>query len=336
MSNRVVEPSPIIVEFYYYFSYFTFVLCWLIAPLLFYVILTQSKKLTSFKWLILNHSFWCLALETLLALVKPLFMSPCAGGIQIGILRDYGNFRGTAIAALICLAFTGNCVLGVTFTIGARYVYVFPSKLAAWLSERNSFIFFGIISVIIYAFLIMTFWPMLIVDTETIHQWALEYDPFLETFFPEPSFFLIPHLFLDRVVPALLFFISLVIIVSIAFSIYFIRLILKHQTQTTTRLQKSLIVSSVMQIYLTNIFLNLPVLAFFVFIAFDVPHSASAMCCFMTILMAHCLVEFIATFYFISPYRNFILKFFKHPISYRVNSKTDVKPVSISIMPSIA
>lgn len=111
-ASRISPPLPFLVEFYIYYSYFTLTLCWLITPFLFYVIITQSRNLGDFKWLIFNHSFWCLALESLLGLVKPLFLSPAAGGYQVGIFRDYGSFKTCGIAAIFCFIFSSNCILG--------------------------------------------------------------------------------------------------------------------------------------------------------------------------------------------------------------------------------
>ena len=113
--SKISPPSQFLVEFYFYYSYFTLLVCWAIAPFLFHVILTQSRNLGDFKWLIFNHSFWCLALESLLGLVKPLFLSPAAGGYQIGIFKDYGSFKSCGISAVMCLMFSSNCILGRNF-----------------------------------------------------------------------------------------------------------------------------------------------------------------------------------------------------------------------------
>ena len=173
---------------------------------------------------------------------------------------------------------------------------------------------------------------MLIVDTKTIYHLAEEYDPFLTRFFPETSFFLIPHIILDRVAMAITILISFLIICSLTFSIFFVYLIFKYQKKSKAKFQQSLIISSTIQICLTNIFLFFPVLAFFLFITFDIPHTASAMCFFMCLLMTHGLLEFVATLYFILPYRQYILKFFTKKVYFITTSNNRQVSVFATIL----
>uniref|UniRef100_A0A914P763 Serpentine Receptor, class H n=1 Tax=Panagrolaimus davidi TaxID=227884 RepID=A0A914P763_9BILA len=180
-------------------------------------------------------------------------------------------------------------------------------------------------TIISYLLEISTFYTMFLVDAETIYEWAIEYDPYLSKFFHEPSFFVIPHFLLDRVVAAHLFIIGFTMFSFIALSVFFIYQIFKNQTISTTKFQKSLILSSIMQIYLTNIFLIGPMFMFFIFITFDIPNSASAMCCLTSVIMTHCLVEFAATLYFISPYRKFITTYFRKKL---FTQNTSVQHVS--------
>ena len=323
--QKVSFPLPSIVEFYYYYSTAILALCWMIAPFLFYVILTKSKKLNSIKWLIFNHSFWCLVLETMLGLVKPLFLLPCAGGIQIGFFKNMGNFRNTAFAAFICFCLISNCIYSLLATISSRYMFVFPSKLMLLKNVKANFIGAFAFAFASYAMLFVAFWPALKVNEGQIREWAFEYDPYLPEVLHIPSFFMFPPDNIRFIMMANIGLYVVIITGTSAFSVYFIRTILQRKTSVastaaTTRLHRSLILSSVMQIHLTNIFLLIPFLMFYVFIAFEVPHSATIYCVFTCIFMTHCLVEFLATFYFISPYRTYISTMFKKKISYQKQS----------------
>ena len=66
--------DSLLILFYFYYSYLTLGLCWILGPVVFYIVLTQSKTIGNFKWLILNHTFWCFCLENLIGIVKPVLL----------------------------------------------------------------------------------------------------------------------------------------------------------------------------------------------------------------------------------------------------------------------
>uniref|UniRef100_A0AC35EYN9 Serpentine Receptor, class H n=1 Tax=Panagrolaimus sp. PS1159 TaxID=55785 RepID=A0AC35EYN9_9BILA len=302
-------------------------LCWLIAPFLFYVIITQSRNLGDFKWLIFNHSFWCLTLESLLGLVKPLFLSPAAGGFQVGIFRDYGSFKTCGIAAVFCFIFSSNCILGLSATLASRYLLVFPSSLTKWFTLKKALIAAVGLPIIAYIVILMVFYPILQTDTSTIHQWAFEYDPILKEYFDEPTFLFLPHFYHDYIdIPIL----SLLIILTFsAFSVilFFLYQMTNTKTTVSSKLQRSLLLSSVIQIVITCFFLFMPFIFFFIFIKYDIQNTASFMCILMCIFTSHCFIEFIATLYFVSPYRNFILRIFRKKVR---KSNVSIRTVQVS------
>ncbi|KAE9546898.1 hypothetical protein FO519_009890, partial [Halicephalobus sp. NKZ332] len=91
-SNRYDLGSFIFV--YQYYSSFTLCVTWLLAPLTFYIIFTQSKSLGPVKWLLLNHSFWCLMLDTVMGIFKPVFLGEVPGGYVVGLFNNT-DFRAT-------------------------------------------------------------------------------------------------------------------------------------------------------------------------------------------------------------------------------------------------
>ena len=306
--RKVVPPWPSMITFYYYYSYIIMILCWMLTPIVFYIVFTQSKVLKNFKWLILNHLFWCLALETVLALVKPLFLLPVPGGIHVGVFRDVGDFHFTACAAILTFAFAGNCVIGLTATIGSRYMLAFPSPLTEWFSFKITIWCMVIFSLIIYVMLCLAFFPLAQMDVPQIRQWALEYDPFLENYFDEPSFFVVPHWMVDTPSVAVLCLIGFLILISGVFLIFFMYLALKFRSVTAAKLKYSLIMSSIVQVFMTGFLLVIPITFFFVFVAFDIRKSATSTCACLCVIMSHCLVEYFATLYYILPYRKYIKK----------------------------
>lgn len=53
-----------------------FIITTALTPIIFYIISTQSKGLGNIKYFILNHTFWCYALEVILYLIKPTVLLP--------------------------------------------------------------------------------------------------------------------------------------------------------------------------------------------------------------------------------------------------------------------
>ncbi|KAE9548450.1 hypothetical protein FO519_008333, partial [Halicephalobus sp. NKZ332] len=179
--------------FYQYYSSFTLCITWFLAPLIFYTILTQSKSLGPIKWLFLSHSFWCLMLETLLGIVKPVVFGEIAGGYSIGLFKDTDS-RSSAIAALLCLLFVLFSIGGLVMTIQNRYATIFDIKILRRLSETRSLLILASInypSLTIICF--TTVLPMVLVEKEEIQRWATEYDLKLVPFLEQPTFFMIPH-----------------------------------------------------------------------------------------------------------------------------------------------
>ncbi|KAE9548544.1 hypothetical protein FO519_008247 [Halicephalobus sp. NKZ332] len=105
-----------------------------IAPIHFYIILTQSEKLKTFKWFLLNHSFWCLCFLLSCVVFKPVLLlyAPC--GFQTGIFRDTSmetteyhqmtenQFFNLTVSGIFII-YT-NIIVIVTVSIAPFYFYI--------------------------------------------------------------------------------------------------------------------------------------------------------------------------------------------------------------------
>ena len=65
-----------ITIFNYYFTTIAGAITIAIAPFYFYIVLTQSKNLGTYKWFLLNHSIWAICFEIGISLTKPCLLVP--------------------------------------------------------------------------------------------------------------------------------------------------------------------------------------------------------------------------------------------------------------------
>ena len=297
-----------IVEFYVIYSSFTLILSWCMLPFLLYIILTQSEKLGTFKWFILNSSIWSLGLQTSIGLTKPYFLLPAAAGFQLGIFRHTATFQSTAMATLIVTAFTMNSIIGLALTLGHRYIGAFDTKMRKYFHTKKCYFFIFIIYFSTHLFIFGVIFPVLTLDRSTILEWAVEYDPELGEFFDEPSFFMIPHSYHDIPILIGIAFLSGLYLFFAFVIYYFLKQIRKNNYLSISRLQASLIASSIVQVTLTCAFLFTPLFVFLFCIRFDIsaPQAMTLLLCFMS---THSIVDFLATLYFVLPYRKFIIQF---------------------------
>ena len=297
--------SPI--NFYIYYSTSTLIGEWLIAPFLFYIILTKSKQLGSFKWLIFNHSFWCLATSSIVCSLKPVFLPPAAGGFGVGIFRNK-NVRCSIICLIFGFGFLCNCFFGLALTLGNRYTVAFAST--GWRKlflTKKFWTFILLLHIASFALIGWACMPMLGFDHDSIVNWAVTFDPALEQFSAEQSLLIVDKSYIRYP----LYFISASMIIfylGSAFIVwFFITKILRQRTQLlTSRVQRSLILSSVVQVLLTNIFSITPVFVNMMSVAFDLQNMAIFETWLLNIFVSHCILDFIATLYFVTPYRRYI------------------------------
>uniref|UniRef100_A0A914PVS8 Uncharacterized protein n=1 Tax=Panagrolaimus davidi TaxID=227884 RepID=A0A914PVS8_9BILA len=270
--TKVTEPWPLFVTyFYYYYSYFSLCLTWIISPFLFYTIFTQSKTLGNFKWFILNHSFWCLAFETVFGIFKPMLLPPIAAGYQLGPFRHLWNWKSSIIAIFLCLGITGSCVISVSATLASRYLLIFPGSLFKWFNLKIAVGIGVLLNLACYGLIIYALYPLMELEKSTIIKWVSESDPGLSIIYSnEPTFVLVPkdyHLKADIIVLAALFIIHLIGAFILLFFFYQLRK-QKRSAILTNKVQRSLIISSLFQMLIVSGFLLIPLTIFFTFIFF--------------------------------------------------------------------
>uniref|UniRef100_A0A914P9U1 G-protein coupled receptors family 1 profile domain-containing protein n=1 Tax=Panagrolaimus davidi TaxID=227884 RepID=A0A914P9U1_9BILA len=197
--------------------------------------------------------------------------------------------------------------LGIT--ILSRYLLAFPTALTKWYNLKVGIIF--VLTIVIFAYIITayTFSYVFSPEKETIRQWSAAYN--LEKFLIEPAFTIVPYSYLSNVCFFLLIILPFIGGLFIALLIFFIYLVKTKQSLTVAKLSRSLIVSSSVQILCTFILLLLPFSFIVLTWYFKIQNTANIICVINCIIASHSLMEFIATLYFIIPYRKFVLKLFE-------------------------
>ena len=307
-STFETAPSEAIINFYFWYSYITLFLSWLIAPLLFYVILTQSKNLDNFKWFILNHSIWCLALQTKLAVTKPLILVPALAGYPLALLRS-GNYRSTVVCAILAIVLIVYCIASLFATLLCRYLLVFPSGLTQYFSKKL-FIFIAVgLSAIMYLILGISCVLIFSTDDSTIQEWQQGIDdPAMMNFVRnEPAFASIPSSYAETPLLIAIIVDVIIIIFGLTCLILFCYLVTTLRTQTASiALKRSLLLSGIIQVLLVFVLLFFPSFLLMILLRFQVPHTANLICLGLCLVLTHSILEFLSTLIFVSPYRKFL------------------------------
>ena len=294
---------------YQHYSTFTLCITWALFPLVFYIILTQSKSLGPIKWLFLNQSFWCLMLETLVGIVKPVLLGEVAAGYSGGFFKA-NDFRYSAITGLLCLLFIYLSLHGLTITILNRYATLFDVKFLTKFAKLKSIIITAaILHLCVGILCFISVLPRMFIDARQIHKWAMEYDAQLVQFFNEPTFFVIPHEITDAPTMIAMILVIVANVLCIISGVTFMVSLKSMKTKTALdkKLQRSVLLSVIVQILLTIVFLFLPVFMFFFYMTFKIQYSGRSMQIFMCMMTSHCFLDYISTLYFVLPYKKFIM-----------------------------
>ena len=292
-----------------YSIYGSVILCitYLLAPVLFYIVLTKSSTIGTFKWIILNHSFWSLFQGTLMGVFKPVFFLPHVAGYGIGVFRN-STYKSTIIWLFLFIISTIMCILGLYLAIIFKYLFIFPSKWTNILQKRKWFIFiacFHIISILIVFIVLL---PALRITKEEINEIVATNNPKLLIYLSEPTFIYLPS---DTHMAADIFTVISIIFIYICYGVSIIILVYQLKFKKNilkSRLKKSILISSIVEIVLTCVMSIFPYFYLFISLTFNVEGMATTMLIFSQILMTHCLVHFCTTLYFVRPYRDFISK----------------------------
>ncbi|KAE9552528.1 hypothetical protein FO519_004270 [Halicephalobus sp. NKZ332] len=303
-----LSPDSDIVKIYTYYSSFTCFISWALAILLFYVIFTQSKEIGSFKWLILNHTIWTIAGVTLATLVKPVILSPYLAGYQAGIFSKT-EFITTAISGLLLISLLFNTLTGIMMTMFNRYTVLFPAQ---WQEIfRKKLVLFGIVAchVIFHSANFIYLFPKTNRNAHEFHIEAIKHDPEFAHFMNESTFFFIAlESYSFGLSLSIMAYVALGGCCALIMGIFLYQLHANHQAHfIRDEVQKSLIVTALVQSFTTCLFVIGIPLTFLLFQAFRAQHTALATLIFCMVEHTYCPCDIIATLYFVAPYRRFVL-----------------------------
>ncbi|KAE9548205.1 hypothetical protein FO519_008585 [Halicephalobus sp. NKZ332] len=280
-----------------------------IAPFYLYIVLTQSKSLGTYRILLLNHSIWSICTEISWSLTKPCVLTPAAGGFNLGPLGKIGGIKWASYLFLIDCLLMMFTVFGMTMSLVYRYTNIFPGIVKKIGTSR----WMIAVSLTIQAFIAILFClvveKFLMFDHNAMVIMAMDFNPVLSRFTNELTFMLVDKEFVFPIVIAVWI---IMVIVSILFIIVAVALIfeLTHNQYTAhnSDLQKALILSCIVQIGLTLIFLFIPVMVFFYYVTFGYVYGGPITMIAFSVLSLHAIMEMLATTYFVLPYRNFVLR----------------------------
>ena len=276
----------------------------LISPIYFYILLTQSSKLNTYKWLILNHSFWCFSFLLSFASVKPVVLLYCGCGFQTGVFRETSVI--TTIWALIAvLGCSIMSIVGVSMSLSYRYFGLFPGKVKTICHSPPMYCFFIAVHILLWILLIVCVIQLTKVPQETMIQQALEFSPELQPFTNEKTF-----IFLSEEIYKVASIIVLIVLVGFTMLFIFMMYLLKKELMSKLRseLQKNLIISVIAQVSVTLIFEFNAYIFLFSSIIFRIPNSGLFTEILEMLVVSHTFMEYCVTLYFVLPYRKFILK----------------------------
>ncbi|KAE9552228.1 hypothetical protein FO519_004572 [Halicephalobus sp. NKZ332] len=178
----------VITDLYQYYTSFIGILTFLLSPILFYAILTQSKSLGNLKWFILNHNFWLLMMELMFFLFKPILIFPYNGVLATGILRTV-SYKTFIIGIFTTLLFTVFAGLGLAGTFIERYVGAFDSIFKKFWNSTYAKIAFALSHLFFLVMIVVYIAVFLGADRDVMKNEALNMSKLLEVFVDEPSFF---------------------------------------------------------------------------------------------------------------------------------------------------
>uniref|UniRef100_A0AC35GT44 Serpentine Receptor, class H n=1 Tax=Panagrolaimus sp. PS1159 TaxID=55785 RepID=A0AC35GT44_9BILA len=244
---------------------------------------------------------------TLFALVKPILLFPAIAGIPLGVGKD-GTFQTTAILYFIASIFIVNMAQALGAAILNRYLFAFPSVLTKWFSFKTGIKLLLCTIMINYIGPMILLYPILKMDRDKILETALAQDSYLSKYFDEPAFLALPFesakaaYFSSFTAFVLTLFVATFII---TFLTYYVR---SNKSIIFSKLQRSLIISAIIELAVSLIFLVIPLIAFAIIVCFQLPNTENWSIYIFSLIITHSFLQSIITLYFITPYRKFLCK----------------------------
>ena len=294
--------NPLIVDILSIYSSIIGGITIAIAPIHFYIILTQSKVLGRFKWFIINHSFWCFLFTLSLVITKPVLLLSAASGFLAGVFRETSS-QITAIVLFIVLSLAIMSIGGICMTLAYRYFGLFPGRIADACQSIWMIIFLLGVHIFFIVLLILFGIRATSVPQEVMIQQALNYNIGLEPFTKEKTF-----LFVHEEIHGIpdIFVMTMISIIILTFLVLVYLLYRELPSLMKVEVQRALVISIMVQALVTVMFELLPFTFLFACIKFKISNSGSTMEIFEMFAVTHTLMEYCITLYFVLPYRRFI------------------------------
>lgn len=298
--------------FYEIYSTVTLIVCYLLSPVIFYIILTQSKSLDNLKYILLNQAFWCLCLETLVGLVKPVILSPYPGGYQIGFFSEIGDYYLSAYLTIFCLIFTANSIISLLIAIFSRYLIIFPSRFQHIFNRKDTYVVLALFYISLDVVCFIGVYKEIRKDNTTLYRDPVRDNQDLQQFFDRPTWFYTNRVSIKKFALFGFIIVTFFIVFSIVIIVMFLYQIQDHTKKFSINnsIQRSLIINCVSETIVTIVFLVLPFLFLLMFMTFEIQHTATSLTVLFCVLSTHCLADFIMILVSITPYRRWILNIF--------------------------
>ncbi|KAE9548640.1 hypothetical protein FO519_008152 [Halicephalobus sp. NKZ332] len=236
-------------------------------------------------------------------------LMPGVGGLIAGPLGKLGGSK------MACYFLLSNCLLtlftivGMTMSLVYRYTSIFPGVVKKIGTSKWMIVTGLIIQLLLSILICFVAGKFLSIDHDTIVEKAIEFSPVLSRFANEPTFIMIDKNF---GFPIIIVTWAFLLIMSTLFIIVAMALIFEMTRNTYTsnslKLQKALILSCIVQIGITFVFLFIPVMVFFYHLTFGYVYAGPISMIFLCIVSLHAIIEMLATTYFVLPYRKFVLR----------------------------
>uniref|UniRef100_A0A7E4VW57 Serpentine Receptor, class T n=1 Tax=Panagrellus redivivus TaxID=6233 RepID=A0A7E4VW57_PANRE len=274
------------------------------------VIVTQSKQLGTFKYFLLNQTFWAMLFELANVLFRPVIMTPYLAMYLTGGLHKLVNYQTSIALTSIWAMLYVNAQLGTIISLMNRFLFVFGPKISIFI--KNKYTVFSFIVFHIFLHLGVAYYMYTITETpELTRQHAhIDSEGTLDLFFNETSFFYCGQ---SNAMWKSWFFLDVVITSSLLSSIiYFIItvFIYKKKTIIVSKTSTSLLVSSLSQAFLNAIFFMMPALCALGAMGLQINGSALTVNIVLELFHFHCTADMICMLYCIVPYRKFCISLF--------------------------
>ena len=279
-----------------------------IAPVYYYILLTQSKTLGKYKWFLLNQSVWSLLFTIVAVIGKPIFLFHAPAFYLGGVLRET-SVEVSIIFFFLILSLSVMNIGGNSMSCAHRYTDILPGNIKTAFESPFMLVFFYYIH-FIFIFLIIFFGTKAVnIPQETMRQYALNFSLELKPFVNEKTFFFVPEEIHNT--PDLCIMTFLVILVLFFWAIM---LFLKRQVDEllSSDIKKTLIMTVIAQSIVTELFVFIPFFFFFASLRFKIPNSGIVAEIAEMIVVSYSSVEFCIILCFVKPYRKFIIKNFNY------------------------